>query len=145
MALHHSRAHRESLEEYLAHKPSRGWRVQWLANTRRLWWFANAVKAYGSAENKKSLGQLLGLERGPGNPGGRRKPGKSLDLARKISVQRETESETRKTRQGKPARRTWKEVRRDVGDVDTSPAGLAAAGTGARRWFTPKTKRKSLP
>lgn len=114
----------ESLEEYLAHKPSRGWRVQWLANTRRLWWFANAVKTYGSAENKKSLGRLLGLEKGPGNPGGRRKPGKSLDLARKISVQRETESETRKTRQGKPARRTWKEVRRDVGDLDTSPEAL---------------------
>ena len=64
------------------------------------------------------------LEKGPGNPGGRRKPGKSLDLARKISVQRETESETRKTRQGKPARRTWKEVRRDVGDLDTSPEAL---------------------
>ena len=88
------------MRDDLAHKPSRGWRVQWLANTRRLWWFANAVKAYGSAENKKSLEQLLGLERGPGNPGGRRNPGKSLDLALKIAVQRETESETRKTRQG---------------------------------------------
>ena len=115
----------ESLEEYLAHKPSRGWRVQWLANTRRLWWFANAVKAYGSAENKKSLGQLLGLERGQGNPGGRRKSGKSFDLARKISEQRETESETRKTRQGKPARRTWKEISREVSrDVHISDQAL---------------------
>jgi hypothetical protein len=128
----------ESLEDYLAHKPSRGWRVQWLANTRRLWWFANAVKAYSSAENKKSLGQLLGLERGQGNPGGRRKSGRSFDLAHKISEQRETESETRKTRQGKPARRTWKG--NQSGSQPGRPhkrSGLAAAAqarvAGSRR------------
>ena len=114
----------ESLEAYLAHKPSRGWRAHWLANTQRLWWFANAVKAYGSAENKKSLGQLLGLERGPGNPGGRRKPGKSTDRALEIAAQREAKSERRKTRQGEPALKSWKEVRRDLGDPDTSPEAL---------------------
>jgi hypothetical protein len=115
-----------NLEEYKAHKPpvpvagddaetyvaARGPRVQWLADMRRLRWFVSAVEAYGSGKPGKSLGQLLGLERGPGRPEGR-KPGKSLDLARKISVQRETKSETRKTRQGEPARVSWKEIGRD--------------------------------
>jgi len=115
---------RESLEEYLAHKPSRGLRVQWLADTRRLRWFADAVKAFLSEGNKKSLGRLLGVERGPGNLGGPRKLGKSFDLARKISEQREAKSNGRKTRQGKPARKTWKEVRQGLGDLDTSPEAL---------------------
>ena len=60
----------ESLEAYFGAQAVGGWRAHWLANTQRLWWFANAVKAYGSAENKKSLGQLLGLEEGGATPGG---------------------------------------------------------------------------
>ena len=90
----------ETLKAYGAHKPSaavaddgvesyaaaRTQRDQWLSDVRRLSWFADAVKAYLSEGNKKSLGGLLGLGRGPGNPGGRRKPGKSHDLARKISA-----------------------------------------------------------
>jgi len=114
----------ESLEAYLAHKPSRWWRAHWLADTRSLWWFANAVKSYGSPENKKRLGQLLGLERARGNPGGRRKPSKSTVRALEIAAQREAKSERRKTRQGEPAPKSWKEVRRDLGDLDTSPEAL---------------------
>ena len=96
--------------------------AQWLADMRCLRWFVVAVKVYPPEENEKTLGRLLGLERGPGNPGGRRKPGKSLDLARKISAQRETKSETRKTRQGKPARTRWKEVGRDHGGMSDQAA-----------------------
>jgi hypothetical protein len=84
---------------------------------RRLRRFVSAAKANLSAGNKKSFGQLLGLETGLGRPRGR-KPGKSLDLVRKISEQRETKSETRKTRQRKPARTSWKEVGRDHGISD---------------------------
>ena len=117
---------RASLEEYRAHKPPvpavGPLYAQWLSDRRRLGWFVGAVKVYGSAGNEKSLGRLLGLERGPGNPGGRRKPGKSLDLGREISEQRETKSETRKTRQGKPARTSWKEVGRDHGDMSDQAA-----------------------
>ena len=114
---------RETLKAYRAHKlpkpvagddvetyaAARGQRVQRLADVRRLRRFTNAVKVYCSAGNKKSIGWHLGLERGPGRPRGR-KSGKSLDTARKISEQRETRSETRKTKQGKPARTMWKEV-----------------------------------
>jgi hypothetical protein len=98
------------------------------------------VKAFLSEENKKSLGRLLGLERGPGHPRGRRKPGKSFDLTRKISVQRESKSETRKTRQGKRARRTWKEVGRDVHISDQA----ARQRSIARRRILPKPMRKNL-
>ncbi len=95
---------------------------QWLSDVRCLRWFADAVKAFLSEENKKSLGQFLGLEKGRGNPGGRRKSGESLELSREISEQRETKSKTRKTRQGKPARTSWKEVGRDHGDMSDQAA-----------------------
>jgi histone H3/H4 len=116
---------RETLKEYRAHKPRKlvaGDDVEayvaarWQRDTdvRRLRRFVGALEAYLSGENKKTIGRLLGLERGPGRPGGR-KTGKSLDRARKISERRETESEIRKNRQGKPARRMWKEIGRDFG------------------------------
>jgi hypothetical protein len=119
---------REDIKEYRAHKlpkpiagdddvesaGERGQRVLRLAILRRLRQFTNAVKAYDSAGSKKSIGWHLGLERGPGHPRGR-KSGRSLDTARKISEQRETRSETRKTKQGKPARTMWKEVGSDHG------------------------------
>ena len=122
---------RETFKTYRAHKPSmpiagddleayvaaRARRAQWWADMRHLWGFIRAVEAYLSEGNKKRIGQHLGLERGRGNPGGR-KPGKSFDLGRKISEQRETKSETRKTKQGKPARTRWKEVGLDHGMSD---------------------------
>ena len=122
----------ETFRAYRAHKPpvpvadagvesyaaSRMQRDRWLSDMRCLSWFVGAVKACDPEKPGKSLGRLLGLERGPGHPGGRRKPGKSLDLAREISEQRETKSETRKTRQGNPARTGWKEVGRDRGMSD---------------------------
>jgi hypothetical protein len=92
-------------------------RAQWLSDMRRLWWFVCEVKDYSSPENEKRFGRLLGLERGPGSPRGR-KTGKSLDLNREISEQRETKSATRRTKQGKPARTRWKEVGRDHGMSD---------------------------
>lgn len=118
---------RATLVEWGAHKapgPAVGpLYAQFLLDVRRFRWFADAVKAFLSEENKrslglhpknkKSLGRLLGLERGPGNPGGCRKSGESVERSRKISEQRETRSETRKTRQGEPARTRWKEVGRD--------------------------------
>jgi hypothetical protein len=117
---------RENIKAYRAHKlpkpiagddvefyaAARGQRLLRMLILRRLRRFAEAVKVYGSARNKKSIGRLLGLERGPGRPVGS-KLGKSLDLAREISVQRETKSETRKTRKGEPARTRWKEVARN--------------------------------
>ena len=52
-----------NLEEYSAHKPLPGPAVgpryaQWHSDVRRLRWFADAVKAYGSEKNKKSLEQI---------------------------------------------------------------------------------------
>jgi hypothetical protein len=127
---------RERLEEYRAHKPPvpavGPLYAQLLADMRRLGWFVGAVEAFLSKgnkkspglseENKKSLGRFLGLEKGPGNPGGRRKSGESVELARQISAQRETKSETRKTRQGKPAGTRWKEVGRDHGGMSDQAA-----------------------
>jgi hypothetical protein len=122
---------REILKAYRAHKLPKpvagvdveayaaalGQRVQRLADVRHLRRFVRAVEAYDSEGNKKSIGRHLGLERGPGNPRGHKR-GKSLDLAREISEQRETKSETRKTKQGKPARTRWKEVGRIHGMSD---------------------------
>jgi hypothetical protein len=119
----------ETLKAYRAHKlplpvedhgveayaAARMQRDQWLSDVRRLWWFVSTVKAYLSEGNKKRLGRLLGLERGPGHSGGRRKPGESVELVRQISAQRGTKSEKRKTSRGRPERRTWEEIGRDHG------------------------------
>ena len=85
-------------------------RDQWLADRRRLWWFFRAVKVYGSKKNKKSLEQLLGLNRGLGNPVVQERRDKILEKLLKIALLRGTNSPTRKTRQGKPARMSWKEI-----------------------------------
>ena len=75
------------------------------------------MKAFLSEENKKSLGRLLGLEKGRGSPGVAESPANPSNSRAKISEQRETKSKTRKTRQGEPARTSWKEVGRDHGDM----------------------------
>ena len=69
-------------------------------------WFNDAVKVYGSGENKKDLAQLFGLKTGRGLPMVQDRRNKMLEKLL-IALLRETESPTRKTRQGEPARPTF--------------------------------------
>jgi hypothetical protein len=94
------------VESYVA---ARGRRVQWLADMRRLWWFADAVKVYGSGKNKKSLEQLLGLKAGRGHPVVQDRRNKILEKLLKIVLLLEPRGPTRR---GKPARPSWKEIGR---------------------------------
>ena len=85
------------------------WYTQWLSDLRRLRWFVDAVKAYVSEKNKKSLEQLLGLKAGRGHPVVQDRRNKILEKLVKIPAAR-AKGPTRKTRQGKPADRRGKKL-----------------------------------
>ena len=82
---------------------------------RRLRWFVDAVKAYGSEKNKKSLEQILGLKAGRGHPVVQERRDKILEKLLKIVLLREA-----RVRHAKPD----KANRRP--DVERNRPGLSA-------------------
>ena len=101
--LHTAAEHsRETLKVYRAHKlpkpvagddveayaATRGQRDQRLSEVRRLRRVLGAVEAYLSAENKKSLDQLLGLKPGRGRPVVQERRNKLLEKLLKIALLR---------------------------------------------------------
>jgi len=99
---------RAGLEEYNAHKPplpvTGMLYVQWLSDVRRLRWCAEILE---TAENKKDLEQLFGLKAGRGRPLVQDRRDKILEKLLKIVLLLEPRGPTR---QGKPARPSWKEI-----------------------------------
>ena len=82
---------------------------------RRLRWFADAVKVYGSAGNKKSLEQLLGLKSGRGKPVVQERRDRILKELLDIDLLLAPRGPTGKAQRGQPAPPSWKVVGRARG------------------------------